>query len=330
MNSSPMISVVMPTYNGEKFIHEAIDSIINQTYSDFEFIIVDDGSTDDTPNIIKRYTDNRIVYVKKEKNSGISDSLNLGISKAKGKYIARMDDDDVSFPERFEKQLEILEQNKDIIFCGSTVTDIDSKVLPTPEQHKDILMQLLFSNPIFHPTAIIRRDVLAKYKYDLDAVPSEDYNLWSRLIFEGKFHQLQQPLLYCRIHQTSTTARRRNEQLNRNILITKNLYNKLGLISENEHDINLKVFTAYDYSVTGRRLRKIIDWVEDLKQKNRTQGFFPSEEFDKSIHERLKKYILSYFINVSKTRKLKALSLINGRFRRIVLKHYFKSLILRK
>ena len=123
--SSPMISVVMPTFNGEKFIKEAIESILNQTFNDFEFIIVNDGSIDNTEKIIQSFSDKRIVYVKKEQNSGISDTLNLGISLAKGKYIARMDDDDISIPNRFERQLEVFASDLKIIVCGS-VADIPS------------------------------------------------------------------------------------------------------------------------------------------------------------------------------------------------------------
>ena len=119
----PLISVIMPCYNREKYIVEAIESILNQTYTNFEFIIIDDCSTDNTFEIVKEYAkkDNRILALKKDKNYCYVHSLNKGIEIAKGKYIARMDDDDISLPERFEKQVEFLEKNEDIIALGTFI-----------------------------------------------------------------------------------------------------------------------------------------------------------------------------------------------------------------
>lgn len=119
----PLIYVVMSCYNREKYVVEAIESILNQTYTNFEFIIIDDCSTDNTFEIVKEYAkkDNRILALKNDKNYCYVHSLNKGIEIAKGKYIARMDDDDISLPERFEKQVEFLEKNEDIIALGTFI-----------------------------------------------------------------------------------------------------------------------------------------------------------------------------------------------------------------
>jgi len=117
--NAPAVSVVMPVYNGEKYLRESIDSILNQTYTDYEFIIVNDGSNDKTEEIILSYNDNRIRYIKNEKNLQIVKSLNRGIELAKGRYIARMDADDISLPRRFEKQITFMENNLEIGVCGT-------------------------------------------------------------------------------------------------------------------------------------------------------------------------------------------------------------------
>lgn len=293
----PLISVVMATYNGQSFIKEAIQSVLDQTITDFEFIIIDDGSTDETQQIVLAFNDDRIQYIKKEHNSGISDSLNIGISLAKGKYIARMDDDDVCLPIRFEKQLEVFNTYRGLVFCGSNVLDNDSKPLRTPEKHEDIQLELLFRNPIFHPTALILKDVLLKHKYNVESVPSEDYDLWSRLIFEGDFYQLQEPLLYCRIHQTSVTATRRHEQLSKNIDITKYMFKHIGFDLLEGHDENVSIFARHDYTISGKQLSGLMKWLEGLKKVNKDNEKFQIGKFNTMVDVNLKRYLFSFFTN---------------------------------
>src|SRR4030067_2908226 len=116
---APIISVIMPVHNGETFLREAIDSVLNQTFTDYEFIIIDDASKDTTADIIKSYTDPRINYIKNDNNFGVTRSLNIGLKLARGKYIARMDHDDVSLPERLETQAAFLNQHPEIVACNS-------------------------------------------------------------------------------------------------------------------------------------------------------------------------------------------------------------------
>ena len=188
---TPLVSVVMATFNGEEYIQQAIKSVLDQTFKNFEFIIIDDGSTDMTSQIVKSFQDDRIYYLKKDCNSGIADSLNLGISVAKGSYIARMDDDDVCMTNRFEKQLKVLEKNNEIILCATNVKIEKGSInILKDEVHEDIKMRLLFGNAIVHPTVMIRKEVLLKHNYNPEKVPSEDYELWSRLIWEGKFFKI--------------------------------------------------------------------------------------------------------------------------------------------
>ena len=211
---TPMISVVMPVYNGEKYLGEAIDSILKQTYTDFEFIILNDGSTDRTEEIVLSYDDPRIVYVKNDKNLQIVKTLNKGIALAKGKYIARMDADDISLPERFEKQVEVLELSDAINVVFSFVQPIDDNgdFLEKWEDDMTCVDPSLFSkylpkvNCFAHPTLMISSTLLKQYLYDIHSKDAEDYNLWLRL-FSEKIGILKIPevLLYYRMHSASVS-----------------------------------------------------------------------------------------------------------------------------
>ena len=209
----PRISVLMPVYNCELYIKEAIESILNQTFSNFELIIIDDCSTDSTLAIIKSYTDPRICLIEKKQNTGYTNSLNTAILVAKGKYIARMDGDDISLPERFQKQYDFLEQNPETVICGTAIKIIDSlEVQRHPSDHHNLKVKLCFSSVFHHPTVMIKGSVLKKNFYNKEFEPAEDYELWTRLAFLGKMSNLDDVLLHYRIHLGQTSSVRKNIQ----------------------------------------------------------------------------------------------------------------------
>ena len=193
----------MGVYNvpERKILAKAIDSILNQTYQDFEFIICDDGSTDSCYEILQEYAqkDKRIKLLKNEKNKGLSYTLNKCLSFAQGEYIARMDADDVALPTRLEQELKFLSKNKDYAMVGSNVYFIDGdkrwgvRSLPERPNKKDFL----FTSPFVHPSIMIRRDVLCELNgYAEDAIRCEDYDLWMRLYAQGyKGYNIQEYLL---------------------------------------------------------------------------------------------------------------------------------------
>jgi glycosyltransferase involved in cell wall biosynthesis len=208
----PNLSVVMPVFNGEKFLKPAIESILNQGYQDFEFIIIDDGSTDRTAEIIQTFKDPRINYISNDQNLGLSKSFNIGIKASTGHYIARMDADDMALPQRFEKQINFLESHPEIGIVGSAVRVIDENgfyknKLAKPRLPIELKWQSLFSTPFFHPTIIARGNILKENPFDETLHNSEDYELWSRLIFgkDIKLANLAEPLLLYRIHKSSFT-----------------------------------------------------------------------------------------------------------------------------
>lgn len=319
---SPVISVVMPTYNGEKFIKEAIESVLFQSYSNFELIIVDDGSTDKTEEIIKMFEDKRIVYVKKANNSGISDSLNKGISIAKGDFIARMDDDDVNCRNRFFEQVHVLKNNKNIVLCGSNVyTKNKTRILKTPESHQDILMNLLFKNSIIHPSVMIRKTVLTINKYDSNFIPSEDYELWSRLIFEGEFYNIQKPLLFYRDHEKSETTTRRGEQLMKNFSISKFLLKKTGFKLDTNFYKNIKIIVSHKYNISGRELRALLNCIECLKDENKQ---FNAVKFNSMLDKNVNSYVLSYFKNTKILKKMISFLFLTPKYKSLIFKSYIK------
>lgn len=187
---NPKVTVLMSVYNGEKYLREAIESILNQTFTDFEFIIINDGSTDSSRSIIQSYNDSRIRLIDNERNIGLTSSLNNGIDLANGEYIARMDADDISLPERFEKQIEYMDANPDIAVCGgwAYVIDKENKLLyeAKMETSKDLLFANLFlGNQLVHASAIIRASILKINKYSTKFKSAQDYNLWFRLLNSG-------------------------------------------------------------------------------------------------------------------------------------------------
>ena len=216
MNKSPKISVVLPVYNAEAFIKEAIDSILNQTYADFELIIIDDGSQDNSVEIIKSFVDSRIELIIKDDNSGLIDSLNLGINRAKGEYVARMDADDIAEPNRFLEQVKFLDKNPDVGIVGASVLIFGNReaIKKYPTTYKGCLNELLFHPCFCHPIVLIRKDVFSRFnlRYEEMGYLAEDYLLWIRLAKLTKFHNLKEVLLKYRVNDDSVSVSKSKEQ----------------------------------------------------------------------------------------------------------------------
>lgn len=218
----PEISVIMPVYNGERFIKEAIESILSQTFSDFEFIIINDGSIDATKGIIFSYQDKRISYIENRTNIGLTKSLNLGLKMASGRYIARMDADDISLLDRFEIQFNFLETNKDIALVGGWIEWLypeNTKIIPKEKYWRsfadsDFLKYLLlFSNQVAHSTVMFRKDIIKDVGgYDENYQSAQDYEFNSRIIKKYKITNIQKVLVKYRIHKDSISLNPENRK----------------------------------------------------------------------------------------------------------------------
>jgi glycosyltransferase involved in cell wall biosynthesis len=213
---NPLLSVLMPVYNCETYLAEAIESILTQTYSNFEFIIINDGSTDESKRIIKSYTDDRIHYVENEKNSGLITTLNNGIELAKGQYVLRMDADDFSYPDRFEKQVSFMQINSDIDISGTWFLKSDRVNKNTnPTTFEACKLNLINNSVLCHPSVIFRKDsVINKdLKFKHSALHAEDYQFWVDVVKAGlRISNLPEVLLNYRIHPLQISSAKKDVQ----------------------------------------------------------------------------------------------------------------------
>jgi glycosyltransferase involved in cell wall biosynthesis len=205
----PKISVLMPVYNAEKYLREAMDSILNQTFKDFEFIIINDASVDSSKNIILSYNDKRIRYFENDNNLGVARTLNRGLKLAKSDLIARMDADDISFPNRLEMQYKMMERDKEIAVLASIFDVVDEcgKFLYTEKyanSPEEIYYTLRFRDCLGHPTVMFKKrmvlDVFNGYDINHEA---EDFDLWLRISSTYKISKINTSLLKLRISKKS-------------------------------------------------------------------------------------------------------------------------------
>lgn len=211
---NPKISVVMSVYNGARYLKEAVDSILNQTFTDFEFLIVDDCSNDNSPQILKEYSekDNRIKIITNEFNLGLTKNLNKMIGQAKGEYIARFDCDDVSLPLRFERQVKFLDQNTKVAFISSwsNLMDDNGKIFKTvkyPTDNLELKKILIKYNPFFHPAVMMRKSALDDVGYyDESWRFAQDYELWLRIARKYQIANIPEILLNYRETSGSITG----------------------------------------------------------------------------------------------------------------------------
>lgn len=209
----PKISVIMSVYNGMPFLEDAVKSILNQTYRNFEFIIVDDGSTDESWSYLKSLKDKRVILVKNKRNIGLASSLNIALAHTRGDFIARMDADDICSPDRLIKQVGFLSKNNDYVMVGSQVLWVNKKNLPisgfqVPQKDQEIRRKLILRNQFNHPTVMFRNDIVQKigaYRSFLNGI--EDYDLWFRVLKAGKVLNLSDSLIRRRIHPQALSTK---------------------------------------------------------------------------------------------------------------------------
>ena len=213
MGNDPRVSVVMSVYNAERYLEEAVRSILGQTCDDFEFIIIDDGSTDRSPAMLKSFADeDRRLNVHRQPNSGLIASLNKAFGLARGAYVARMDADDISLPRRFEKQVQYLDAHKEIGVLGTWIQDIGADaqpgpIWPLPTSPATIRWFLMFGNCLAHPSAIMRRELIQSLVYRAAAVHVEDYDLWIRASSVTGVANIPEVLLKYRVLSQSVSSR---------------------------------------------------------------------------------------------------------------------------
>ncbi len=282
----------MSVYNGEKFLKEAIESILNQSLSDFEFLIIDDGCTDRSVEIIKSINDQRIRLVHNKKNIGLTKSLNKGLKIAKGKYIARMDADDISLPLRLKKQVNLLEERKEIGLAGSWFSvinsDFEARTLESPEEIK---IELLFRNSIGHPTVMFRKELVEKYDlyYNENFRTSQDHELWYRMAEYTDLSNIPEVLVLYRSHDGQVSKRsnfiqNQNSERIRHLKINDFLGREVGssfILALNAVLAN-RMISATDFG-------KVVNLLNDLYNKNQLSKKYSSLLFRKYLNRLLKR-----------------------------------------
>lgn len=288
----PQISVILPVYNTEQYIKEAVESILNQTFTDFELLVLNDASTDKTLEILEQFNDPRLKIITNEQNLKVVKTLNKGLAIAQGKYIARMDADDIAHPQRFEKQVHFFNKHPNIDFVGTWVQTFgsESNLMRAATEHEHIKVRLFFLNPIFHPAVMFKRESFEKYgfKYDEKYTNAEDYGMWVKAIDHIKFANIPEVLLKYRVHASNVSVIKAS---NRAVLdeihydIYKYFLKKLGISSYTQQDLlmhrklGLVEVEALDLS----QLNSYLQWLKKLVVANNQSKYFDKVFFNMVI-----------------------------------------------
>lgn len=302
------ISVLMPAYNCGKYIKSAIDSILNQTFKEFEFIIIDDGSTDNTEEIVSSLKDSRIKYRKTE-NKGTSAALNYGVSLCKSDWIARIDADDVNTHNRLEKQVNFIEANPecDIISSWSIYFKDPSRIiflLKEPLYHKEIYDYLNIHNPINQSAMICRKSIFTNFSYNEQLNSNEDYDLMYKLRDNVTFANMPEFLVYTRVREDSRTLTGSMDNLY-NMLYTNAFKKMIDSKSKGDHFYWASV-TAWLNYFYGDRIDSRGYFKNSFSMKNLAAyftTFLPDKYFFKFINSHAKYRLKNLFYNKSNYRK---------------------------
>jgi glycosyltransferase involved in cell wall biosynthesis len=287
-HSSPLVSVLMPVYNGEKYLREAIDSILNQTFTDFEFLIINDGSTDDTENIILSYSDARIRYIKNEENLKLIATLNKGLDLAQGKYIARMDADDISICNRLEVQFNFMESNPEIGLLGTNILDFQNDIdnrrkISYKTKHDEIKFKLFFDTHFPHPSAFIRKNILneKKLRFNPDSLHAEDYELWNKLVDFTELHILQEFLVAKRSHSDQISLVHRQFQLQKVNEIRSSLINRIFSYYDTQVILIFNDFLNGSLPNNVQKTIQLLDFIDYLSKRNLKLNYYRIDLFEK-------------------------------------------------
>ncbi len=260
----PKVSVIMSVYNGEKYVCDAIDSILTQSFDDFELIVVNDNSNDKTAEILAKYNDERLIVINNDVNQGLTKNLNHMIALARGKYIARMDADDISYKGRLEKEVAVLERDESVqmVCTYANVFGKSEGIIETPSNYELLRAKLLFGNPITHSTVMFRKSI--HHYYDEHYVKSQDYELWSRMVLSGEhIYTIEEPLVAYRTHDEQITKKGIDEQ---EVLTAQILINALKPLHV---EISMQDQSVYASIIRHKRIEtsRDLSFFEDIAKR---------------------------------------------------------------
>jgi glycosyltransferase involved in cell wall biosynthesis len=307
----------MPAYNAEKYIRSSIDSILNQTFSDFILLIIDDSSVDGTASIIRSYTDDRIVYVKNEINIGVKETLNKGIRMIDTEYIVRMDADDIAVPERLEWQLSFMDSNLKIGVSGGNyeLFGDENKVINLPLTHEEIKSKLFVFSGFCHPTLILRTQVLKENNIFYGSPVAyndllghkineiEDYGLWHRLKQVTLFANIDRILIRYRKEGQNISGRNMLEVNERKLAVYYYLLGELDIIDPSRDEV-LFLFNFHYYKEDPdiKKIRKYRNFLDNLIKMNSAKKVYDPGQFEKIVERIWEQYF--YFLTTFRIKYL--------------------------
>jgi glycosyl transferase family 2 len=289
VSSHPIVTVLMPVYNSSAYLPEAIESILAQTFGDFEFLIVDDGSTDRTWQILTEYRrrDARIRLARNQANIGLTRCLNAGLAQAQGDYIARMDGDDISVPERLARQVAFMEQHPRVGICGAWVRRAGAAgaMERYPTDDADIRCQLLFKNVLAHPTAIMRRGLFRQLglAYDPAYRYAQDYDLWVRAAEHVALANIAHILLHYRMHQQQAGQRERELQDQAAGRVRQFQLRRLGVLPTAAESATHEAISTSRFQPGQAFVLSAEAWLRKLSAANRRTGSYSELAFARAL-----------------------------------------------
>jgi Glycosyl transferase family 2 len=281
----PRVTILLPVFNGARYIRAAIDSVLAQTYRDYELLVIDDGSGDDSADIALSYGDPRLRVERNGSNLGLVETLNRGLDLASGEFVARLDADDVCLPERLAVQTAYLDAHVEVGICGSWYMLLGTKFAWTvrlPTRPDDVEAWLFAHSPISHPTVMVRRSVFdSKHlRYDRTYAHAEDYDLWVRAASATRLANVARPLLRYRVHTGQVTSRYWTIQREATDRIRlRQLKRLIPDAAEEEQRLHLQV-TSAEFPRTRETLNRIEAWLMRLAKCNRGLAVFPTHSFE--------------------------------------------------
>ncbi|SFE26232.1 Glycosyltransferase involved in cell wall bisynthesis [Chitinophaga sp. CF118] len=289
MTAQPLVTVFMAMYNGEKYVSDAVVSILNQSYPNFELLIIDDGSTDNSLSIIEAISDPRIRILKNESNCGLYKTRNRGIEEARGTYFAILDCDDIAYPERLSAPLTFLEQHADYVACFGKADFIngEGRMISTQNMfsgdHEWLSVLVFFLNPFINSTLVIRTDTLRKYKYREGYEPAEDYDLIQRIITDNKVIILDKNIIKYRLHQQNVSSTQAEKGKSGHKKVIREL---LGRFELQNPESNIEMHYALYCKVLtnkGYNLNEIERWLLLLILQNKDRQVYPDRLFIRAV-----------------------------------------------
>lgn len=282
--ASPRVSVIMGVYNGDDYLAEAMESVLGQTLVDFELLAIDDGSVDGSWPVLETFAarDRRVVLVRHHGNLGLTRTLNEGLSMARGEYIARLDADDVAFPERLARQVSFMDCHAEVGVSGTWARETGSNVVrEMPTEDGPIRCGMLFSNTLLHPTVILRRDLLVRTNahYDPSYRQAQDYDLWTRLTPHTRFANLPQILVQQRIHPDQISALHAVPQETYADQVRLRQLRQLAL-EPNAQELRLHSLLAHGLvEPTQEFTANCETWLQKLHRANEAARLYPEPDF---------------------------------------------------